>query len=368
MAQHTLHSKEARAFARLAHELTEEAAELLLAEARWGCTHKQGCPRCGLFRKHYRRAKRRQWRCAGCSHEFSVTSGTKLDSRKLSFRRLVLAYLLFDNKAKGTPLLLLSRDLGITPKTCQVLAGKLREFFVKSMDLRPLEGIVHMDGGYFCGKPRKPNRKIKMPADAIAKRFGRKQIKDASQPWVEAGMTRSNWLRRTQKRVVISVCSSAGHGMGSARTIAFVCKSENANDVARIAKNCIARNAIVMTDESPAYSALAATHEHYVVSHAHEFSTAEGVSDNMSETFNSRMRRGEYGAFHGFRPKYLQDYAAEFAWRETNRTLSQHTRVMAILQGLLTTGKSDWWRGYWQGHSRSYELGLDFFLGNPSTA
>lgn len=368
MAQHTLHSKEARNFAKTVLSMTDEAAELLLAQARWGSSDKQGCPRCGVYRKHYRRAKRHQWRCAECDHVFSVTSGTALDSHKLSFKMLVLAYLKFDSLVKGAATLTLSRQLGVTPKTCLVLAGKLREYFVKSMDLTPLQGIVHMDGAYLCGKPRKPNRKIKMPADAIAKRFGQKKIESKTQPWIEAGMTRSNWQRRSDKRVVVSLCASAGAHKGSARAIALVCRSENASDVTKIANSFVTRDAIVMTDESTAYAALSSTHDHYVVAHAREFSTSEGVNNNMSETFNSRMRRGEYGAFHGFRVKYLQDYASEFAWRETKRTLSQRERVLEILQGLLSSCKSEWWRGYWQGSHRKHELGLDYFLARASAS
>lgn len=88
----------------------------------------------------------------------------------------------------------------------------------------------------------------------------------------------------------------------------------------------------------------------------------------MSETFNSRMRRAEYGVFHGYRPKYLQDYAAESAWRESNRKLSQRERVLAMLKLLLTTPRSVWWRGYWQGHHRAHELTLDDLLSSDRPA
>jgi transposase-like protein len=364
MAQHHLHSKEARNFAALARCLTEEAAENLLAEVRWCSKEKQGCPWCGTFRKHYRRVKRRRWRCAACNREFSVTTDSALHDHKLPFRDIVLAALEFANLVKGSAALHLSRQLGLTPKTCQVLAGKIREFFVKHTNLAPLHGIVHIDGVYLCGKPRKPNCKIKMPADAIAKRFGKKKIQNTAQPWVEAGMTRRNWLKQADKRVVISLCSSAGFKKGSDRALAFVCQSENMADVKRLVERLVSQDATVMTDESSAYSVLSGAYDHYVVSHAKEFSTSEGVSNNMAETFNSRMRRGEYGAYHGFRPKYLQDYASEFAWRETNRRLSQREQVLEILRGLLLPGKSGWWRGYWQGNHRRYELGLDYFLGS----
>ncbi|ULU24382.1 IS1595 family transposase [Dyella terrae] len=361
MAQHHLHSKGARNFAPVVHGMSEDVAECLLAEVRWGCADAQVCPWCGVMRKHYRRQKRRRWRCAECNGEFSVTTHSPLHGHRLTFKQLILAALMFANKVKGSTLLLMSRDIGISPKTCQVLAGKIRESFLKNMDLTPLNGTVHMDGGYFCGKPRKPNRKIKMPADAIAKRFGKKKIQNTAEPWVEAGMTRRNWLRQADKRVVISLCSSAGYGNGSARTLAFVCRSENSVDVRRIAEKLISPGAIVMTDENSAYGVLSGTWEHYPVSHSREFSTSEGVSNNMAETFNSRLRRGEYGAFHGFRPKYLQDYAAEFAWRETNRRLPQRDQVIAILKGLLTKGRSEWWYRYWQGNHRRHELGLDYF-------
>jgi transposase-like protein len=366
MAQHHLHSKEARNFARFVRCLTEEAAENLLAEVRWCSKEKQACPWCGTFRKHYRKAGRRRWRCADCTKEFSVTTDSPLQDRKLPFKVIVLAALEFANLVKGSATLQLSRQLGVTPKTCQVLVGKIREFFVKHTNLAPLHGIVHIDGAYFCGKPRKPNHKIKMPADAIAKRFGKKKIQNTAQPWIEAGMTRRNWLRQADKRVVISLCSSAGFKNGSARAIAFVCRSENMADVKRLVERLVSRDATVMTDESSAYGVLSGAYDHYVVSHAKEFSTSEGVSNNMAETFNSRMRRGEYGAYHGFRPKYLQDYASEFAWRETNRRLSQRDQVLEILRGLLSSGKSEWWRGYWQGHHRKGELGLDYFLSKPA--
>lgn len=294
-----------------------------------------------------------------------------LASHKLSFQQIVFVAFTFHNCVKGAALMFLSRQMGLTPKTCQAFAGKIREFLVDSMDLTPLSGLVHMDGAYFCGKPREPRRKIKMPADAIAKRFGKKKVENASRPWVEMGMTKNNWLKLANKRVVISVCSSAGKGLGSNRVMAFVCRTENSADVERISRAFIARGTMVMTDESNAYSALNARFELYQVKHAYEKSTNEGVNNNMSEAFNSRPRRAEYGVYHGYRVKYLQDYMCESAWRESRRTQTQEEQVMELLRGLLQSGPSRWWRGYWQGNHRTHELGLDYFLskvtGQPKT-
>lgn len=362
MAQHFLHSKEARNFARVTRGLSEDEAETWLAICRWGCPDKQGCPRCGVFRRHYRKQTRKRWRCADCGHDFSVTSGTALHCRKLSFCDIVGLVVAFENGSKGESLVEVSKRIGCTPKTVQVFFGKLRECLIHTMDLTPLRGIVHMDGGYFGGKPRKPNRRVKMPKDALNIRFGKKLPKDPSKPWIEAGMTYKNWCKRANKRVVISLCESAGPRLGSGRAMAFVCRSENEADVKRIAEAFISHASIVMTDECAAYGTLTAKFNHETVSHAHEFSTAEGVSDNMCETFYSRFRRSEYGTFHGFRPKYLQDYAAEFSWRENYRRHSQEQRFKILLGSLQTSSPSIWWRGYWQGHHRKHELGLEFFL------
>jgi len=365
MTQHYLHAKGSRNFARKINRITDDQAEQWLAMARWGSADQQGCPACGLFRKHYRRVRRRRWRCADaeCAHEFSVTSGTSLHGTKLVLRDIIWLFSAFENGAKGKALLEATRRVGCTPKTAQVFFGKIREWMINTMDLRPLRGVVHIDGGYFGGKPRKPNRRVKMPKDALKVRFGKKAPTDSRKPWIEAGMTYRNWCKRAHKRVVISLCESAGSGLGSRRAMAFVCAAENETEVRRLVEQFVMPDAIVMTDENGAYSKLSAyIREHYAVSHAYEYSSAEGVSDNMCETFFSRFRRSEYGVLHGFRPKYLQDYACEFVWRQNHRRLGQEDRFRRLLDGSMTATKSTWWRGYWQGNHRVGELNLDYFL------
>jgi transposase-like protein len=364
MAQHFLHSKESRNFAQKINRLTDDEAELWLAAARWGVTDMQGCPSCGLFRKHYRRIRSRRWRCAGCSHEFSVTSGTPFHGHKLSFVDMIWLFAAFENGAKSQSLLETSRRVGCTPKTVQVFFGKIREWMVKTMDLRPLQGTVHMDGGYFCGKPHKPNRRMRMPKDALKIRFGTMKPKDPTRPWIEAGMTYKNWCKRANKRVVISLCESAGSRQGSRRSMAFVCAAENESEVNRLVRNFVDAQAWVMTDESSAYTVVSAyVDQHFTVAHKDEYCTSEGVSDNMCETLFSRFRRSEYGTLHGFRPKYLQDYTCEFVWRENHRKVAQDERFRRLLMGLMTAPVSRWWTGYWQGRHRQGELGLDYFLG-----
>lgn len=290
-----------------------------------------------------------------------MTSGTVFHKHKISLRQILKLLMHFESSAKGTSVLAISRK-GYAPKTAAVFLGKMRESLVKAFDFSKLTGVVHMDGGYFCGKPRKPNRRQKVTTEQLNVRYGKKTPKPGEPPWKSAGMTQANWERRKHKRVIVVLSASAGPGKGSRRSIPLVCYSENQGDAIRLARRFIDPNAIVMTDESPAFSPLAGMFDHRVVSHAKEFCTSEGVNDNMCETFFSRIRRSEYGVHHGFRPKYLQDYAIEAAWRENHRSESQRTRVTKLLLGCLQMGKSDWWRGYWQGNHRPGELDLSGLL------
>ncbi len=136
--------------------------------------------------------------------------------------------------------------------------------------------------------------------------------------------------------------------------IVTMCRSENSNDVISLAKRYIAPGTTVFTDENPAYNGLDALFEHHVVNHSEEYSTPEGVSDNLAEAFFSRMRRGQYGIHHGFRPQYMELYAWEYAWRETHRRRTQREKVEMLGRWLLMPGYSQRWRGYHGGHRRRH--------------
>ena len=55
-------------------------------EARFGNRETFSCTECGTIDKHYFRANRRKWRCRHCEHEFSCTTGTALQDRKITFK------------------------------------------------------------------------------------------------------------------------------------------------------------------------------------------------------------------------------------------------------------------------------------------
>lgn len=354
MAQHPLLNSRMRDFSLYeAARMSDEQVLELFQIARWGSITLQACPRCGTYDRHYFRAFRSHWRCKACGHEFSVTSGTMLDGRKLSLSKLLSSIIAFTSAAKGRASLESTRLICLSPKTARTLYGKAREALWRHRETRPLEGNVEADGGYFCGKPRKANRRPPRDVETIAARAAGKKI-PASHRRHGYG-NQANVRRRKKRRVVMVYREVPAHG-GAIRTIARIAMAENNQIAELMAKRYVTPGATVMTDENPAYNSYSANYEHHAVEHSKEFSTPEGVNENQAESYFSRLRRAEYGIYHGFRPEYLGDYANEFAWREDTRRNTEGEKLNQILAWLLAPGVSRWWRGYFQGNHRNFEL------------
>ena len=149
MAQHFLLSTAARSLslatvARMSEEEAWQAFKLI----RWSDTQGEPvCPRCGCL-DSYAYKTRKLFRCKGCSHQFTVTSGTIFASRKMPVRDYLLAIAIFVNGAKGHSALQLSRDLDCQYKSAFVLAHKLREAVAAGTDER--EGV----------RPRRNRRRL----------------------------------------------------------------------------------------------------------------------------------------------------------------------------------------------------------------
>ena len=152
------------------------------------------CPRCECTAV-YTYAARRIWKCKGCGHQFSVTSGTIFASRKLPIRDYLAAIAIFVNAVKGISALQLGRDLDVQYKTAFVLAHKLREAIGADQTEAELSGMVEIDGAYVGGHS---SRKTRRPTARTAG-WPRNRPASGSQSWspasAAAGRSRS-WLPR----------------------------------------------------------------------------------------------------------------------------------------------------------------------------
>lgn len=316
MSQHFLLSAAARSLslAQVARMSDQEAREAFKA-VRWADNGGEPyCSRCGCIAV-YAYASRPLWKCKGCDHQFTVTSGTIFANRKLAIRDYLLAIAIFVNGAKGHSALQLSRDLNVQYKTAFVLAHKLREAMGADMNSEKMAGDVEIDGGYFGGYVK--------PANYKENRRDR----------------RLRFNRSGKRRVVVVMRERNG------RTLPFVTKSEDAA-IPMIRKHVVPGSTIY-ADEASAWDGLHARYSTKRINHTEAYSDA-GACTNQAESFFSRLRRAEIGTHHHICGPYLAAYADEMAWREDNRRISNGELYLMATDAAARHPVSRQWKGYWQ--------------------
>jgi transposase-like protein len=282
---------------------------------RWAETDGEPvCPRCGCV-EHYEIATRRRFKCVGCYHQYSVTSGTIFASRKLSYTDLLAAIVIFVNGAKGVSALQVSRDLDVQYKTAFVLSHKLREAMAREQADRQLNGIVEIDGAYFGGYSKPENK-----------------AEDRKDRRLKANLT-------GKRQCVVIMRERNG------RSLPFVVRSEG--DACPIVRERVGTVATIYADEGSGWDALHAGWDTRRVNHSVAFMD-DGVCTNQAESYFSRLRRMEVGTHHHIAGPYLAAYAGEASWREDNRRVSNGTQAAMVAGSALASSVSRQWAGYWQ--------------------
>src|SRR6202167_1745018 len=161
MKQHFLLSTAARTLSLSAvARMSEEEARQAFTAIRWADNDgKPYCPACGCASICAYKA-RPIFKCKGCGHQFSATSGTIFASHKRPVRDYLLAIAIFANGAKGHSALHLPRDLDCQYKTAFVLAHKLREAIASEQRDLKISGNVEIDGAYFGGHTKPKNKAV----------------------------------------------------------------------------------------------------------------------------------------------------------------------------------------------------------------
>ncbi len=317
MAQHFLLSAAARTLSLKAiYKAGEEAAYETFCQMRWPETNGEAvCPVCGCC-DAYKITTRRKFKCKGCGHQFSVTSGTIFASRKMAFVDLLAAICIIVNASKGLSMVQLSRDLDCQYKTAFVLAHKLREAMALEVQTGEiLKGHVEIDGAYFGGHVRQANLK----ADRKDRRLKENQ--------------------NGQRRVVVVMRERLG------RTLPKVAMAES-EGVALVHAN-VDRMATLSADEASHWDMLHAGWAVDRVNHSVVYSD-HGKHTNWAESYFSRLRRMVVGQHHHVSAVYLHQYANHAAWLEDNRRKDNGSLAFGLVQNAMGAPVSRAWKGYWQ--------------------
>lgn len=260
-----------------------------------------------------------RFRCKekGCRHDFSVTSGTILANRKLSFRTLLQAVALSTQAVKGKAALQLSRELAVQYKTAWVLSHKLREAVAAERTAMTLSGSIEMDGMYIGGSIRPENKR----EDRVDRRK----------------------LANPKKQCVLALRQRGG------RILATVVPGEHRSPAWDLVRRHVREPAELMADEAPGYNDLVALFPMRRNNHGEAYVVEPGASTNQAESFFSRVRRSAHGVHHRVAGTYLDWYVADLAFREDMRRVPMNLLSTRYLATALAHPVSRNVAGYWQG-------------------
>lgn len=255
--------------------------------------------------------------------EFSVTSGTVFHSRKLTFKKLLVAIWEDITAVKGVAALHLTRKIGVEYKTAWVLLAKIREAVGKRRAKMKLWGSVQIDGKYIGGHIKPENKK-------------------------EERIDRRRKENQNGKRMC--VLSIREHNRDAPnRTITRVVSDENPKAAWAAVRDNVQPGAVLTADEHGSYDDLVGLAILQRVNHSKAYQTEDGTDTNRIESFFARAERSYVGIHHRFSVKYLDWYMAMVAWKEDTRYMGQRWQLADVLRTVTHRTTSENLCGYWQG-------------------
>ena len=240
------------------------------------------------------------YKCGACRKQFTVTVGTIFEDSHIPISTWLQALFIMCSSKKAISSHQIHRMLGVTYKTAWFLTHRIRFAMGPSLPLEPLTGTVEVDETFVGGKgDMRTKRQRYTPVVALVQRDG--------------------------------VCRT--------RVVADVTQKNLATAI----ETHVSKDAVINTDDSRVYRGKLKDYKaHHVVNHsaeeyARELPDGTVAHTNTAESFFSLLKRGVVGAWHHVSKEHLPKYADEFAFRWTNRKMTDGERTVLAIQA--TEGK-----------------------------
>jgi transposase-like protein len=308
------------------HFQSHELARQWLEARRW--PDGPICPHCGVIGRAYATKKAGLYRCAepACRKDFSITTGTVMESSHIPLHKWMMAFYLMSSPKKGMSAHQVHRALGVSYKAAWFMCHRIREAMrgESPFGTGPLGGggmIVEADETYYG--------KMEQPRVSPARR-GRPYKVGSRGP--------------RDKRPIVALVERGG----SVRTFHVPVASKA--EVSKIVRENISRESRLHTDESNLYPDIGARFQsHSTVKHTAgeyvRYDDGEIVHTNSAEGYFSIFKRGMRGVYQHCKEKHLHRYLAEFDFRYNHRVglgCSDIDRTLAAIKG--AEGKRLMWR------------------------
>lgn len=271
------------------------------------------CGKCGSIGSDYPTKREGRYRCGQkeCRKDFTVTTGTVMESSHIKLNVWLMAFYLMASSKKGMSAHQLHRSLEITYKSAWFLAHRIRLAMANGGLLAgPIGGagmIVEADETYF-GKVENPNT-----------------MTTSGRPYVKRGSGVAN------KRAIIALVERGGQAR------VFHVAEANQQTVAKIILQNVDTRSRLQTDESRLYPKVGkqfAAHE--TVNHSAKEYARGDVTTNNAEGFFGVFKKGMTGVYQHCAEKHLHRYVGEYEFRFNTRVKlgwSDKARADAALVG-----------------------------------
>jgi len=287
---------------------TDEAkAREHLETIRWP-DGKPACVHCGGTDRVYRLEGKKHrpglFHCNDCNGQFTVTTGSVMESSHVPLNKWVLAFRLMASSKKGISAHQLHRTIKVTYKTAWFMAHRIREA-MRDENPPKLGGegeIVESDETYWGPKDRDTDP---------AKRRIRKG---------KPGTGR--------KRAIIGLVQRGGPSR------MMVMDGMSTKDIFGILDQHVSKESRLMTDEGTSHNRHFASHER--VKHGAKEYARGDVTTNTVEGFFGVFKRGMRGTYQHCGEQHLQRYLDEFNFRYSNRAamgVDDSTRAERAIKG-----------------------------------
>jgi transposase-like protein len=258
---------------------TDEKCREILTKLRW--PEGVRCPRCKEDRVCYLE-DRKQFECASCTYQFSVTTGTIFNDTHLPLEKWLAATMLLCEAKKGMSACQIQRTLGMSYKTAWYLCHRIRHAMAQT-DKPMLDGTVEMDETYVGG--------------------------------VNKGKGRV--ARVDNKEVVVGIRKRNGD------LRFFHAKDAKSGTLARYIRERISEDVeVIITDDfssHPVAMEKAGKKNFKTIQHSKGNYVVGDVHTNTVESAFSLLKRGIMGTWHKISAKHLPAYLEEMEFRFNRR-------------------------------------------------
>ncbi len=244
--------------------------------------------------------------CQDCHGQFTVMTGTVMESSHLPLTKWALAFRLMGGAKKGMSAHQLHRTIGVSYKTAWFLCMRVREA-MRDATPTPMGGrgrIVESDETFVGGKPRR----YQHTDPVTGKRASKKYQKTGVQILVE----------RDGKR--------------RARAIPLPDPFDGA--VRQNVIENVVRGTHLNTDQFMGYKSIEDDigGKHSSVDHGRGEYARDGVHSNTAESWNALLKRSIVGSFHHVSAEHLSRYCDEVSFRWDRRDMDDTERTAAAIK------------------------------------